>query len=132
MSYTFKNRLIFKKYQTKKLICKTPFSELYEGINIKDKELVAIKIEQINSNYNLLESEAYFLMNLKGFGIPKVISLGKSNNYNILIEELLGPSIKSLWLLRKKINKQQSTKDICMLSIQILDLFFTLIKVLPV
>ena len=73
MFNTSKKRVFFKKYQIKKLICKTPLSELYEGINIKDNELIAIKIEQQNKNknYNLLESEAYFLLNLKGFGIPK-------------------------------------------------------------
>ena len=119
-----KKRVFFKKYQIKKLICKTPLSELYEGINIKDNELIAIKIEQQNKNknYNLLESEAYFLLNLKGFGIPKLISYGTSNGYNVLIEELLGPSIQSLWDLRKKTNEKVLIKDICMLSIQILNL----------
>ena len=68
MSYTSRTRLFFNKYQTKKLICKTPFSEIYEGKNIKTNELVAIKIEQKNKNHNLLESEAYYLLNLKGFG----------------------------------------------------------------
>ena len=43
---TSRTRLFFNKYQTKKLICKTPFSEIYEGKNIKTNELVAIKIEQ--------------------------------------------------------------------------------------
>ena len=48
-----------------------------------------------NKEYNVLESEAYYLMNLKGLGIPKLISYGISNGYNVLIEELLGPSIES-------------------------------------
>ena len=124
MSYIFKKRVFFKKYQIKKLICKTPFSEIYQGIYIKDSELVAIKIEQINKNkkYNFLESEAYFLLNLKGFGIPKIISYGTSNGYNVLIEELLGPSIQSLWESRKNTNKKKLIKDICMLSIQSINL----------
>ena len=60
MSYTFKNRLFFNKFQITKIIYKTGFSELYEGINIKDNELVAIKIEKKNKDYNVLESEAYY------------------------------------------------------------------------
>ena len=119
---TSRTRLFFNKYQTKKLICKTPFSEIYEGINIKDNELVAIKIEQKNRNFNILESEAYYLLNLKGLGIPKFISFGISNGYNVLIEELLGPSLKTLWDIRKNTNEKELLKDICMLSIQILDL----------
>ena len=60
MSYTFKKRLFFNKFQITKILCKTSFSELYEGINIKDNELVAIKIEKKNKDYNVLESEAYY------------------------------------------------------------------------
>ena len=62
-------------------------------------------------------------MNLKGLGIPKLISYGISNGYNVLIEELLGPSIESQWALRKNKNEKELIKDICMLSIQILNLF---------
>ena len=61
-------------------------------------------------------------MNLKGFGIPKFISFGISNGYNVLIEELLGPSLKTLWNIRKNRNEKELIKDICMLSIQILGL----------
>ena len=50
MSYHAKKRIIFNKYRIEKLICKTHFSELYEGININDKELVAIKMEQKKTN----------------------------------------------------------------------------------
>ena len=123
MSYHVKKRIIFNKYRIKKLICKTHFSELYEGININDKELVAIKMEPKKSKYLLLESEAYFLMDLKCVGIPKLISYGTSNGYNVLIEELLGPSIQSLWVLRENKNQKELIKDICMLSIQSLNLF---------
>ena len=40
--------------------------------------------------------EAFFLFDLKGFGIPKIISFGKNNIYNILVEELLGLSLYQL------------------------------------
>ncbi len=80
-----------------------------------------MKFEKRKGKFNVLESEAYFLMNLKGFGIPKIKTYGKVSGYNLLIEELLGPSIMSLWKLGKKTNEKRSLKDICMISLQGLD-----------
>ena len=80
--------IIFNKYQIKKLIASSHFGWLYEGINIKNKEPVAMKFERKSSKYKLLESEAYILFILKGFGIPKLITYGKSGLFNVLIEEL--------------------------------------------
>ena len=41
----FNSKLIFGKYQIKKLIKKTLYSQIYLGINIKNKNQYAIKIE---------------------------------------------------------------------------------------
>ena len=112
--------IIFNKYQIKKLIAATHFGWLYEGINIKEKEPVAIKFERKVSKFNLLESEAYFLYSLKGFGIPKIISYGKSGLFNVLIEELLGLSLQSIWT-NKLYNNKYKLKDICMIAIQCID-----------
>ena len=67
-----------------------------------------------------MESEAYILFMLKGFGIPNLISYGKSGKYNILVEELLGPSLNDILKLRK-IKNGFPIKDICMIAIQGLD-----------
>ena len=112
--------LIFNKYQIKKLIASTHFGYLYEGINIKENEAVAMKFERRISKYNLLESEAYFLFSLKGYGIPKLISYGKSGLFNVLIEELLGLSIQAIWNF-KKFKPKYQLKDICMIAIQCID-----------
>ena len=45
----------------------------YEGINIKQKTPVVLKIEH-KTKLNLLESEAYLLVYLKGVGIPEVVT----------------------------------------------------------
>ena len=113
-------RLIFNKYRVKKLLAISHLCWLYEGINEKNNERVAMKFEKIKAKHNLLESEAYILFNLKGYGIPKFITYGKSGLFNVLIEELLGASINSLWDLRKN-KKQFRLKNICMLSLQLLD-----------
>ena len=103
-----------------KLINKSEFSEVYQGINIIKKEPVVIKIENRMAIFNILESEAYILFTLKGFGIPNLISYGKSGKYNILVEELLGPSLNDILKLRK-IKNGFPIKDICMIAIQGLD-----------
>ena len=92
----FTHEIVFKKYQNKKILSASNFSTIYEGINKTNNTPVALTIEKDN-HLKLLESEAYFLYSLKGFGIPKIISYGKSGNYNILIEELLGPNLEALW-----------------------------------
>ena len=57
-------------------------------------------------------------MYLKGFGIPKIITFGRSGSYNILVEELLGSSLHILWKLRKDKNDKALLKDVCMIALQ--------------
>ena len=122
---SLKDKIIFKKYKIMKFISSSTFSDVYEGINIINRTPVALKIEKIN-NLKLLEPEAYFLMHLKGFGIPEIKSFGKSGGFHILIEELLGPNLGDLFKKYKykvnlNINKNKSLKDICMFALQSLD-----------
>ena len=116
----FKNKLIFNKYKVKNFKQLSNLCWAFQGVNIKNNEPIFIKIEKNNLFYNFLESEAYCLINLKGFGIPKIISYGKVGIYNILIEELLGKSLYELWELRKK-KEKPNIKNICMVALQILD-----------
>ena len=122
---SLKDKIIFKKYKIMKFISSSTFSDVYEGINIINRTPVALKIEKIN-NLKLLESEAYFLMQLKGFGIPEIKSFGKSGGFHILIEELLGPNLDDLFIKYKynvnpNVKKIKSLKDICMFALQSLD-----------
>lgn len=112
------SKLIFKKYKIKKLISKGCYGKVYLGINIINKQLYAIKIEDSLIQNPLLKSEAYILYNIRGPGIPSVISYGHYGRYNILIQNLLGKSLENIW----KENKQKlNLKDICMIAIQTLD-----------
>ena len=114
-------RLIFKKFRIKKLICSTHCAMVYEGINELNEEPVALKFEKIGSKYDLLESEAYFLYMLRGFGIPKLISYGKYSLFNVLIEELLGQSLYNIWNGKKNINMKIKLNDICLTALQCID-----------
>ena len=113
-------KLIFKKFRIKKLISTTSFGCVYEGINEIEKESVAMKFEKIKSPEQCLESEAFILFDLKGFGIPRIISYGKNSSYKILVEELLGPSIEKIWKI-KNANINYKLKYICMIALQVLD-----------
>ena len=113
------NKLIFNKYKLKSLIHSSDFGSVYEGINEKENIPVAIKLEKKRGKYNMLESEAFYLMNLKGHGIPKLITFGYHGSYNVLIEELLGLSIGRIFEANRL--KKFSLKDICMIALQALD-----------
>ena len=120
INLNIEKQIFFNKFKLIKLINKSEFSFVYKGINIINKELVSIKIEdRINMNNNL-ESEAYILFALKGFGIPNLISYGKSGKYNILVEEFLGPSLYEIFQI-KNIKKGFPIKDVCMIALQGLD-----------
>ena len=100
-----------------KLLNKGDFSNIYRGSNISNKESVAIKFESKKSSHPILENEARFLYQLRGTGIPEVLSFGKNKFYNILVEPLLG---KSLFDIFKGQNKM-SLNDICFISLQIIE-----------
>ena len=112
-----KKTLIFGKYKLTKIIGSGSFGYVYKGINIIDNKGVAVKVEKKDNRLNLLEKESFYLYNLKGIGIPEVISFGYSGKYNILVQTLLGESLGRIFF---KNNNYFSLKDICMFSIQIL------------
>ena len=116
---TFKSRLIFGKYSIKFLISKSTFSEVYFGTNVLNGKNYALKIGTNEKDNYVLKNESYILINLKGPGIPSVISYGISGKYNILVENLLGKSIKNIWLEK---NKKFNLKDTCIFAIQAISL----------
>ena len=112
-----KKNLIFGKYKLTKIIGSGSFGYVYEGINVIDNKKVAVKVENKEKGLNLLEKESFYLYNLKGVGLPEVISFGYSGKYNILVQSLLGESLGRIFYKNKN---SFSLKDICMFSIQIL------------
>ena len=117
----FLNKIIFRKYKILKLEGKGAFSAVFSAKNIINNQLVAIKVQNKIDNLGILEKEAYYLFQLKGIGIPKMISYGNYRNYNILVEELLGKTIGELF--KQNINKSNiiRLKDLAMSAIQLID-----------
>jgi len=117
-SFLNENECIFNKYKPIKKIGKGSFGNIYSIIRLKDKSVFAMKTEKIKSIEKTLESEAYFLYMLQGFGIPKLISYGHTKKHNILIETLLDKSLHNIFLKNEKIC---NIIDACLIGIQILD-----------
>ena len=115
----FKSKLIFGKYSIKYLISKGSFGEVYLGINKNNGEKYALKIEETKNKDFILKQECFILINLRGPGIPSVISFGVSGKYSILVENLLGKSINDIW---KEKNNKFNLNDTCIFAIKAISL----------
>lgn len=116
-SLTLKS-ILFKKYLILSKIDEGSFGSIYLSKNIITNEKVAIKIESRKISNPLLEREAYILFYLRGPGLPEIKTFGKTKDFFILIQSLLGPSLSKL-IDKYLINF--TIKDICLLSIQMLE-----------
>ena len=117
--FLLQNKIIFKKYHPIKQIGRGTFSTVYLAIIVNTNKYVAIKAEKKSQNsVELLKAEAFLLYSLRGFGIPEVISYGKTKYHNILVMPLLGKSLLDIFILRQS---PININDICISSLQILD-----------
>jgi len=95
------------------------FGDVYSGRIRSNDQPIAIKLEQIHKDPTLF-NESKFLTHLKEIErIPKLIWVGQQGNYNILIMNLLGSSLKNLMeLCQGKFTLATTLK----ISIQILEI----------
>ena len=110
--------ILFKKYKVKKKIGQGAFGAVFLGQTIKDNKYVAIKVERRKISKPLLESEAYLLSNLKGLGIPKIISFGKTRFYTVLIEPLFGKTLFDIFIQN---GKQFHPEELCLIALQVIE-----------
>ena len=118
MSKEVYSKVIFGKYKLLDILGRGSFGLVFKGKNIINNEKVAIKIEDWKNQGDILESEAYFLYLLKGFGIPEVKSFGIYHKYKILVQTLLGDSLDSIFQNQKNFFP---LKDISMIGLQMID-----------
>ena len=117
ISSSIENKIYFSKYKADSKIGQGSFGKIYSAHNINNGELFALKLEKRNSNQSLLETETYILCYLKGEGIPFIKSFGFSGEYNVLVMELLGKSLETLF---QENDCKFSLKTVCMLAEQMI------------
>ncbi|EGR32324.1 hypothetical protein IMG5_088120, partial [Ichthyophthirius multifiliis] len=86
------------KFRIGKKIGSGSFGEIYHGTNIQTNEEIAIKLESIKSKFPQLEYESKIYKILQGgVGIPNINWFGKDGDYNVMVIDLLGPSLDDLF-----------------------------------
>ncbi|KAK0421164.1 hypothetical protein QR680_015090 [Steinernema hermaphroditum] len=95
------------------------FGEIYLGENLQTQEEVAIKLECVKTKHQQLhyESRIYKIM-AGGVGIPQIKWTGREGQYNIMVMDLLGPSLEDLFNF---CNRRFTMKTILMLADQMID-----------
>jgi serine/threonine protein kinase len=117
MSSSIENKIYFSKYKTDLKIGQGSFGKIYSAHHINNGEKYALKLEKRNDSHSLLETETYILCYLKGEGIPYIKSFGFSGGYNVLVMELLGKSLETLF---QENECKFSLKTVCMLAEQMI------------
>ena len=106
------------RLNAKKKLGSGAFGDIYYGTNTKTNDDVAIKLEPLNSKHPQLFYESKLYMTLQnGIGIPQLYWCGTQGNYNVLIIELLGPSLEDLF---NYCNRKFSLKTTAMLADQMI------------
>ncbi|KAL8102602.1 casein kinase 1-like protein 2 [Apium graveolens] len=107
------------KFRLGRKIGSGSFGEIYLGTNIQTNEEVAIKLENIKTKHPqlLYESKLYRILQ-GGTGIPNVRWFGVEGDYNVLVMDLLGPSLEDLFNF---CNRKLSLKTVLMLADQMIN-----------
>jgi len=114
------NKVFFGQYKALALIDEGSFGKCFKGINIKNNEEVCFKVENKTSQKTFLKLESQCLEILKGGkGIPDFYLFGFSDNFNILIMELLDKTIENIFI---KNNHSFSIKTTCIIAIQLVSM----------
>lgn len=85
------------KYRLGRKIGHGSFGDIYIAINIQNNEEVAVKLEKVRSSHPQLLYESRVIRTLQGgVGIPNLHWYGVEGDYNVMVMELLGPSLEDL------------------------------------
>mmetsp|Transcript_23285 Transcript_23285/g.28684 ORF Transcript_23285/g.28684 Transcript_23285/m.28684 type:complete len:117 (+) Transcript_23285:585-935(+) len=92
-------RRVGKKYRLGRKIGSGSFGDVFLGTDVTTGEDVAIKLEKIRTKHPqlLYESKLYRVLQ-GGIGIPYMRWFGVETHYNVLVTDLLGPSLEVMIL----------------------------------
>merc|ERR1711957_463821 len=104
------------KYRLSRKLGCGAFGDIYHGTNIRTNEEVAIKLEPVRTKHPqlLYETKLYRILQ-GGVGVPNVHWFGVEGDYNVMVIDLLGPSLEDLFNYCKR---KFSLKTVLMLADQ--------------
>jgi casein kinase 1 len=106
------------KYRVGSKIGNGSFGDIFIGVNSQTNEEVAIKLEEVRCSHPQLLFESKIYRQLQGgAGIPSIHWFGVEGTFNIMILDLLGPSLEDLLSI---CNKHFSLKTVLMLADQMI------------
>uniref|UniRef100_A0A6B0VB64 non-specific serine/threonine protein kinase n=1 Tax=Ixodes ricinus TaxID=34613 RepID=A0A6B0VB64_IXORI len=86
------------KYKLVRKVGSGSFGDIYLGINMANGEEVAVKLESCKARHPQLLYESKLYKILMGHeGIPHTKWFGTERSYNVLVMDLLGPSLEDLF-----------------------------------
>ncbi|XP_023213421.1 casein kinase I-like [Centruroides sculpturatus] len=85
------------KYKFIRKIGSGSFGDVYHGVDITNREGVAIKLSRKAKRYQLLYESKLYKIIRGGVGIPRIRWHGQEGNYNALVMDILGPSLEDLF-----------------------------------
>ncbi|KAG0168347.1 casein kinase I [Apophysomyces sp. BC1034] len=118
-SLTSTNAIVGVHYRVGKKLGEGSFGVLYEGTNLLNSESVAIKFESRTSDVPQLKDEYRTYKILAGSpGIPTAHFFGHEKTHDIMVMDLLGPSLEDLFDL---CDRKFSIETVAMIAKQMLD-----------
>ncbi|KAH9998113.1 CK1/CK1/CK1-G protein kinase [Russula compacta] len=105
-------------YRVGKKIGEGSFGVIFEGVNLLNSQSVAIKFEPRKAEAPQLRDECRSYRILAGcVGIPQIYHFGQEGLHNILVIDLLGPSLEDLFDL---CGRKFTIKTVCMAARQMI------------
>jgi len=106
------------KYRMSSKLGSGSFGDVYVGTNARTGKKVAIKVESMRSRHQYLSHEVELYKMLGGFvGAPNVHWHGVEGDSNVMVLDLLGPSLEELF---NSCSRKFSLKTVLMLADQML------------
>ncbi|KAF5930495.1 hypothetical protein HYC85_031368 [Camellia sinensis] len=122
------DHVIGGKFKLGRKIGSGSFGELYLGVNVQTGEEVAIKLESVKTKHPQLHYESKIYMLLQGgsnslslslsAGISSLKWFGVESEYNVMVIDLLGPSLEDLF---NYCNRKFTLKTVLMLADQLIN-----------
>jgi len=113
------NTVFFNRYRLVEKLGEGTFGMIFKCES--SDGLCAFKFEKKRyGRRSLLKAESEIMIELKGYGIPRIISYMEQDDYNIMIMELLGKSLEGL--IKQYSDEKLSLKTVCMLGIEMVEI----------